>query len=139
MNKIHFNRSQLGKLKRLLDMEYRPSEIASEIGLTADTLYRSHIPNGAPARTDKTDRIWINGKLYAAWVHDYQIQRKSRLDDHCVMTTNETYCFTCNKVVAIVTPKIRKYKRNIVLKTGRCPECGGKVSRFLPEGTEPLT
>lgn len=138
MNRIHFNRSQLGKLKRLLDMEYRPSEIATEIGLTTDTLYRSHIPNGAPARTDKTNHIWINGKLYASWVHDYQIQRKSRLKDPLVMATNETYCFTCNKVVAIATPKIRKYKRNIIQKTGRCSECGGKVSRFLPESTEPL-
>lgn len=136
MNRIHFNRSQLGKLRRLLDMEYRPSEIASEIGLTPDTLYRSHIPAGAPTRLDKTNHVWINGRLYASWVRLYQVQRRARLKESPRMTNNQTYCFTCGKVIDIVSPKVRKYRRNILQKVGKCPECGGKVSRFLPLNVE---
>jgi len=36
------------KLGRLLNMLYKPSEIAEEIGVAQDTVYRSYLPAGAP-------------------------------------------------------------------------------------------
>lgn len=42
------NRSQTGRLKRLLDMQYTVAELAAELGVSPDAIYRSHIPAGAP-------------------------------------------------------------------------------------------
>lgn len=38
--------TQIVRLARFLDMMYRPSEVAEEIGVTQDTVYRSYLPAG---------------------------------------------------------------------------------------------
>lgn len=128
MKKIRLTRSQQARLRRLLDMEYRPSEIAEEIGLTTDTIYRSHIPAGAPTRTDQKGNIWIRGTAYRDWVKDcLTVRRRSK-----PLSLDEAYCLTCMEVRTIQNPKIRPHRKNISIKSGKCPVCGKKINRYLP-------
>jgi len=54
------------KLYQLLDMLYKPSELAEEIGITVRQIYRVYIPLGCPC--DRAPgRIFINGKSFAEW------------------------------------------------------------------------
>ena len=127
MKPIRLTRKQQGNLKRLLDMQYKPSEIAQEIGLTVDTIYRSHIPAGAPSETDKNGNIWINGNAYRQWVESFATVRtraKPMPDDH-------GYCFTCKQVREIQNPKIKPYKRGVDQIRGKCPVCGKGIARFV--------
>lgn len=41
------DRSQTGRLKRLLDMQYTVTELAAGLGVSPDAIYRTHIPVGA--------------------------------------------------------------------------------------------
>lgn len=127
MKPIRINRIQQGKLKRLLDMPYKPSEIAQELGLTTDTIYRSHIPAGAPSETDNKGNIWINGKSYRLWVESFATLQKEKEP----MPDNHGYCFTCKEVREIEKPKAKPYKRGIDQVKGKCPVCGKRIARFV--------
>lgn len=131
MPDIRLNRSQMGKLKRLMNMPYKPAEIAAEIGMTSDTVYRSHIPSGAPVEIDKSGSIWINGAIYANWIRNYYSARKSRTSNFG-MADNQAYCFKCGHVTEVVKSRVEPFKRNIWMLKGRCKVCNCKVNRFLP-------
>lgn len=137
MSKPRLNRSQYGRLRRLLNMLYKPSELAEETGISVDSLYRSFIPAGAPVKVDSSGRIWINGKAFEKWVHDYlTIKRKNKQP----MKDNEAYCTRCNAIVEASGVKIAPYKQGIRMLSGRCSVCNAKVNRFLkvekPAGVE---
>jgi len=120
-------KGKIQQLERLLDMLYRPGEIAQEIGITVETLLRSFLPAGAPAIKDDEGKIWFNGKAFAAWGRK---QLAKNTPDKERMKDDEAYCFRCRKRVVIVNPKRRRYHRDVDQINGTCPECEGKVYRF---------
>jgi len=56
------NGIQRNRLKRLLDMMYKPSELAEEVGFSLQQVYRVYVPGGCPVERDSRNHIWINGK-----------------------------------------------------------------------------
>jgi hypothetical protein len=119
-------REQLIKLKRLLCMQYRPAEIAEEIGVTVDTIYRSYIPAGAPHKKDNRGNIWIVGTEFTEWAkeyHDHKYSKKFSLKD------GQAWCMSCNQAVNILDPKIKRVNRYISMIQGTCENCGKKVNR----------
>lgn len=118
-------RAQLIKLVRLLDMKYRPSEIADELGITAETVTRSYLPAGAPFERDKANNIWIHGLTFAAWVRSVTERRKEmgRLED------GQGFCFKCMKAVEMIRPRRKHQGRYTSIWQGKCPVCAGKVNR----------
>ncbi len=122
------NRSQIARLKRLLDMPYTPAEISREIGISVDALYRTHIPAGVPIFVDEKQRIWINGLAYREWVRNNLSARRRNKKS---MGENTAYCLRCNAIVNIIDAKISSYRRGVRQMTGRCPVCKGVVNRFL--------
>jgi hypothetical protein len=118
-------RAQLIKLPRLLNMMYRPSEIATELDVTTETITRSYLPAGAPFEQDKGGNIWIHGLTFAAWVRSVTPRRgeTSRLAD------GEGFCFKCSKAVMMMRPRKRSAGRYTAIWQGKCPICGGKVNR----------
>ena len=56
------NGKQRNRLKSLLDMMYRPSELSEEIGITRNQIYRVYIPLGCPHIQDEHNHYWVNGK-----------------------------------------------------------------------------
>jgi len=123
------NRSQTGRLKRLLDMQYTVAELAAELGVSPDAIYRSHIPAGAPVQLDDKKRVWINGARYRDWFQQTVTVRGSRRKP---MPADAAYCLRCNKVVQAINPRTAPHRRGVRQMTGRCPVCSGKVFRFLP-------
>jgi len=118
------------RLQRLMHMRYKPTEIARELDLSTDTIYRSYLPAGAPCEVDQKGNTWIIGDVFAGWVVDYIKTHRQRGPKNS-MGKNEGYCVGCNKVVLLVNPKVEKPNaRGVANLTGKCPICGRKVNRF---------
>ncbi len=138
MPRPQLNRSQIGRLKRLLDMQYKVAELAQELRVSSDAIYRSYIPAGAPVTLDDKDRVWINGQAFREWVHQNLPSRRSGKTS---MREDMAYCLRCNSTVQIKGAKIEPYKRGVRQMSGTCPNCKGKVNRFIVaqggEGDQP--
>ena len=123
------SRQRVIRLERLLHMRYKPAEIADELGVTVDTVYRSYLPAGAPVEVDGAGKVWIVGDLFAQWA------RKTIAQKHCkprgLMADGEGYCLRCNQVVVMEKARVKGVnERGVGLISGKCPGCGGKVNRF---------
>lgn len=114
------------KLGRLLNMMYKPSEIAEEIGVAQDTIYRSYLPAGLPHIRDAHGGVWIHGPAFIAWAKETVSKRKSQRtglpDDHA-------WCMKCNQPVLMKFPKIKIINRYLELLQAPCPICGTTVNR----------
>ena len=123
-----FQHSQIVKLVRLMDMMYRPKELAEEIGVSVDTVYRSYLPAGCPHQRETSGEIWINGLDFQAWVREMQANKK-RGKNHTPMPENQAFCMRCDKPVEMISPRVIHRTRNMELLQGRCAVCGCKVNR----------
>src|SRR3972149_3689402 len=64
------NGHQRNRLKSLLNMFYRPNELAEEIGISKHQIYRVYIPCDCPHQRDELNHIWINGEDFCKWYGD---------------------------------------------------------------------
>jgi uncharacterized protein YlaI len=127
MPKVVFHHQQIIKLPRLLDMEYKPSELSSEIGVSQSVFYQTYIPAGCPHRRDKQGSIWIHGITFKKWaleIHERNKEKKFFLEP------NEAWCMKCNKVVTIQGPVVRSVKKNLNIRQGYCEFCHSKVNKL---------
>jgi hypothetical protein len=120
-----FMRAQIIRLGRLLNMLYRPSEVAEEIGVTTETVVRHCMAGGCPFERDKVGHIWIHGSSFAAWARE--VNHKNRHKG--VLGEGEGWCCRCNQVVMILNPRLRHTGRYTKIFQGKCPACGAKVNR----------
>ena len=116
------NGQQRTRLGKLLDMMYKPSELAEEIGFTVRQVYRVYVPVGCPHEKDHRGRLWINGRMFREWFNE--VYKKRKLD------RNETFCLTCKKAVKIVDPVKRKEGR-LFYWLSDCPNCGRRLARII--------
>lgn len=114
--------SQRQHLKRLLDMNYTPAEIAREIGFGRRQFYRVYVPMGCPHERQPNGRIWVNGHEFSDWYQQTYLVSK--------LNPGETFCLTCKQPVAIVNP-IQKQKDGLQYIQSKCPVCGRVLSRFI--------
>jgi len=132
---VKMNRGLILKLSRLLNMLYKPRELAAELGVSAETVYRRYIPAGAPVVVDGQGVKWINGKHFATWAREVlETDRRGRL----ARTMSEThgFCMRCNQVVEMIDARRRPHslKAGTLQVSGKCPVCGAKVNRFVKAG-----
>ena len=113
-------RSRLG---RLLEMQYRPRELAEELGVHPDTVRRGWLRAGAPHMRDEDGAVWLVGTEVAAWLEAIAARPK------VVLGPGEAYCLHCQAGVAMVDGE-REATGAAVLVRGRCGRCGGLVARF---------
>lgn len=111
------------RLGRLLNMRYKPSELANEIGVSVDTIYRTYMKAGAPFERDKAGQVWIVGTSFREWAITQCGNKHSHLED------NQAWCLKCNKPVIIIEPRIKVINRYLEMVQGKCSECGTKVNR----------
>lgn len=130
MRKPLLKHTQIIRLGRILNMLYKPSELAAEIRVNVDTIYRSYLPAGLPHTRDK-DLIWIHGPAFVAWAK--QTVSKRRADRH-PLAPDQAWCMTCNGPVLMQAPQVRQVKHRVELVQGRCPQCGIKVNRLRARG-----
>ena len=120
--KGRLNGRQRLRLGKLLDMLYKPSELAEEIGFAVDQVDRVYVPLGCPRERDSRKRLWINGKAFAEW-YEATYPKQTLLPD-------EAFCLTCKKPVKIHKPVERKMGRLFYLIC-ECPNCGRKLARII--------
>jgi len=106
---------------RLLDMEYKPSEIAEELATSKEKIIKL-ISAGAPARKDAKGHYWIHGETFARWLADVAPKKPK---DKNIFADDEAYCVGCRKTVIFT-----EHRRSHRIVFGTCPQ-GHKVSRFL--------
>ena len=127
---IKIARGNASRLKRLMHMRYKPSELAEEVGISTDTLFRHYLPAGAPCEVDQQGHTWIIGDHFAKWVLDYAKVNRRRQPVQ-KMEPGQAYCVTCRKVVMLLKTKVEKPNaRGVANLVGKCPECGKRVIRF---------
>jgi len=106
-------------------MLYKPSEIADELGLNTDTIYKSYIPAGCPHRRGQSGAIWIVGTEFADWAQRTFIKRKVPT----YMGHDQAWCFRCRQPVDVLEMTVRNMTSNAELVSGTCARCGARVSR----------
>lgn len=120
------------KAHGLLDMMYTPAELAEELGITREDVYRTLIPAGLPHTKDLRGHIWIHGLGAGAWMLSQARRKKTNL------APDQFLCLHCR---AAVTPDPLTIKR---ASAGRyhylravCPVCGLTVCRGTSNGDQP--
>lgn len=112
---------QRNKLKGLFDMEYKPGELAEELGVRTNLIYTVYLPLGCPHERDYQRHISINGKAFKNWyLEKYQ---KTKVGD------DETFCRTCQRAVKIENG-VELNKGSITYIISRCPKCGRVLSKI---------
>ncbi len=126
INKDRLKGNQLRKLSRLLNMQYKPSELAKEIGFTRRQIYRAYIPLGCPYERDETGHLWINGEAFHQWYRE--TYRKVKLEN------DEAYCVSCKHIVSVQNPVVKqkgRYRYWLIT----CPNCRGKISKSITKNS----
>jgi hypothetical protein len=126
MRQPQLKHTQIIRLQRLMDMLYRPAEIAEEIGVTPDTVYRSYIPAGLPHTRDAGGEVWIHGPSFADWARATICRQRS---DRKPLPDGYAWCIRCKAPVPLVNPKRRAVNHVLDLLTSRCPHCSTTVNR----------
>lgn len=119
------NGNQRNRLAKLLNMMYRPSELAEEVGFEVRQVYRVYIPLGLKHERDSRRHIWINGIVFKNWVKDIYKKR--------TLSPNEAFCLTCKKAVVMRNP-IKKSHNLITYYECACPNCDRKLARIIRNG-----
>jgi hypothetical protein len=116
------NGSQRVRLIRLLDMLYKPSELASVVGFNRRQVYRVYVPFGCPHERDQGRHLWINGKLFREW---YEIAYP-----RSILSEDEAFCLTCRKAVRL-HEAVRQRRGRLVYWVSTCPTCGRRLARII--------
>lgn len=125
MRAPHIKHRQIVRIKRLLDMLYKPAEIAEEIGVSPDTVYRSYLPAGCPHTRDDAGNIWIHGPAFADWVRDQSPRHRKR----AALPDNHAWCLKCRQPVPLRAPTVKHVNRYLELLQAHCPACGTTIHR----------
>jgi len=127
---VRISRSAARRLLKLLHMKYKPTEVALEMGVAVDTIYRSYLPAGAPYEKDAQGNVWIVGNHFAQWAMECAITN-NRKPAKVNLEPDQVYCLKCNQIVEIKNPrKGVANKRGVLNLSGRCPKCDTRVNRF---------
>lgn len=119
------------RLARLLDMLYKPAELAEELEIHVDTIYRSYIPAGLPIIRDAKNNYWIHGLAFIAWARQTVTQKKKK---RVGLPDGYAWCLVCNRSVEMQAPRVRTVNRYLELLQGTCPHCGRTVNRGRKAG-----
>lgn len=131
-SEIHINGNILRFAAGLLEMEYKPSELAEEIHVNVKTIYRSYLHGGLPHRRDDHGNIWIVGTKFFAWARAVREKSKSSRQTYHGMRKDQAYCMHCNRVVRYENVYARKpLTGNRILVSAKCSVCKGSLARIL--------
>ena len=120
--KGRLNGKQRNRLGKLMNMMYKPSELAEEVGFTVRQVYRVYILAGCPHERDDRRRLWINGKEFREWAEEVYKKRELAVD--------EAFCLTCKKPVKMIG-QVEQRKDRLVYYICNCPFCNRKLARIV--------
>lgn len=114
--------AQRYKLRKLVDMKYKPSELADELDIEVDWIYKIYVPLGCPHEKESRRHIWIIGTEFREWY--LKTYRKHQIAE------NEAYCVSCKKPVPLVDP-VENNKNGMTYLLSKCPHCGKTVAKII--------
>lgn len=118
---------------RLLDMEYKVSELAEELGVTPHYIRIDMVQKrGLPCWHDKTKHLWFNGLEVRKWIEEHYIPRNNRKLYKEHMAENEFYCVKCRERRTSETYTVVA-DRGTLYKKAYCPICGTRMNKYLPK------
>ena len=121
---IKIRQGEFARLGRLLNMMYRPSELASELDCKTRRV-RTLIDAGCPHVRDDTGHLWINGHEFRCWAETYNKGNRQPLGE------GEAYCLRCDCARMMKGPfTTRTTRRGAELLSGVCSVCGTRVNRI---------
>lgn len=123
-----FQHRHIIRLGRILDMLYKPAELAEEMDISVETIYETYIPAGMPCTRDERRHYWISGLQFVAWVKEIVTQRKKRHGSG--LEAHQAYCLKCNAAVEMIQPTARKISPLLQLNTAQCPSCGRPINKI---------
>lgn len=112
------------KLRALMDIDYKISEISNELEISTSRFYNVYVPMGCPHVRDNQNRIFINGLLFKDW---YESIYKKR-----TLNKDQTFCVSCKQVVKLINPK-KKQKGNLYYYLSDCPNCGKRTAKIVDQ------
>jgi len=113
---------QRNRLKGLLNMLYTPRELAEQVEIEKQQVYRVYIPMGCPNERDSRGHIWINGAAFFEWYQQHYPKFKLAVD--------EAFCLTCKQPVKMLDPE-KVEKNGLIFFECSCPACGRKLARII--------
>ena len=113
---------QRNRLKRLLNMQYSPGELAQEVGFNPDWVYMVYVPGGCPHERDGKGHLWINGGGFRDWFEETYKKRS--------LKPNEAFCLTCRRAVEMFHPRKRR-QGGLDYYVCRCTRCGRRLARIV--------
>ena len=116
------SRAMMRRSMRILDMQYKLSEIAKELGADKEQILQL-VFAGAPARKDARGLYLIHGTSFVQWLHDVAPKNDRDKD---TFADNECWCVDCRSIVVY-----QERSRQGSASYGKCP-AGHGVRRFLP-------
>ena len=125
MRTPHLKHMQIIRLSRILDMMYKPSELAEEIGVIPDTIYRSYLPAGLP-HIRRGHTLWIYGPAFVEWAKATVVKHSRK---RAGLPEGQAWCMKCNAAVQLRNPKVIYTNQYIQIKQAKCPACGRAVNR----------
>ena len=123
--------TQIIRLERILNMLYKPAELAEEIAVNPDTIYRSYLPAGLPHTRDEHGSVWIHGPAFVAWAKETVSKRRAKRTG---LKPGYGWCLTCNQSVLMTAPTIKPINRYVELMQALCPNCRHVVNRARARG-----
>jgi hypothetical protein len=122
MADVRLTSAQASKLRKLLDMWYRPSELAEEMDMHVNTVY-NHIEQGCPHKREHR-HIYIRGTVYRDWV------KEQRDTGKVCLAPDEAYCLHCKTPRKFTVVEVHRMSRKREQVEGRCAVCNGTVYRI---------
>lgn len=119
---------------RLMDMMYKPSEIAEELKIKKRAIYEVLVPQGLPHERDEHGHIWLHGPTVREWLEVATRGPRYPLAD------DEFFCLRCFAPRRVSPPSappacggeetrpvvlVREGK--FVMARATCPECGAMM------------
>jgi len=126
MRQPHLKHTQIIRLGRILNMMYKPSELAEEIKINPDTIYRSYMPAGLPHTRDEQGSVWIHGPAFVAWAKETITKKRSK---RVGLPEGQAWCVNCHRAVVMIQPQIKPVNRYLEILQAKCPRCGRTVNR----------
>jgi hypothetical protein len=123
-------------------MRYMVSELADEIGVSEDTIYKTLIPAGCPHERDEKGHIWIIGTDFAVWARADSSTGRTGIGttERSKLPEGHARCFRCGVVRPMNVSEVTAVSPYVEVVKGTCVECGAKVNRFQRvRGTSGIT
>ncbi len=117
---------QVNIARELLDMLYKPAELARELFVEKPAVYE-WTRNGMPHKKDDKGRLWVHGIKAGEWV---LFQSTKRQKEKIAIPQGMIFCMKCQKPTKYKNAKHEYLTSGRIMVKAICTICGMQVRQF---------